>query len=337
MADAAGLVAQADRLVTQGRYAEAETILRALLDEVPLDIFLLDRLGTVLEKQGRPDDALVVYGDSIAAHPAEHYAFTRRALILLRRHFGPPVPARALSDDAPRFTLRDFGWGRFANQALQYALLRLQASEQGLPAAVPDWLGRDLFDLDDPFSKDVAASKVWLYQDLRALETLTLAPQRDFFRSLFRPGRKLAPLLETAMAKLRGRGRTLVALHLRHGDYGYGSFWIAPSDWSLEWLGALWPSLDAPVLYVATDNPAAVEEFRRYRPLSAADFGVAAPGAEFYPDFHVLCEADAVAISNSTFSFMATMLNSRAARFVRPDLDAQALVPYEPWNARLLL
>ena len=41
-------------------------------------------------------------------------------------------------------------YGRFGNQLLQYAFVRLHAKEHNLIAEFPDWIGRDLFDLDDP-------------------------------------------------------------------------------------------------------------------------------------------------------------------------------------------
>ena len=51
--------------------------------------------------------------------------------------------------------------------------------------------------------------------------------------------------------------------------------------------------------------------------------------------------ADRLAISNSTFSFTAAMLNQRspssAHAFVRPVPDARALVPFDPWDSYPLL
>ena len=38
-----------------------------------------------------------------------------------------------------------------------------------------------------------------------------------------------------------------------------------------------------------------------------------------------------------SFSFTAAMLNETAQEFVRPDARLQALVPFEPWNAEVLL
>jgi len=54
-------------------------------------------------------------------------------------------------------------------------------------------------------------------------------------------------------------------------------------------------------------------------------------------DFYVLAHADAVAISNSSYSFMASLLNERARLFVRPCLNERGLVAFDPWDAPVLL
>ena len=61
------------------------------------------------------------------------------------------------------------------------------------------------------------------------------------------------------------------------------------------------------------------------------------PEMAYLIDFYILTRADAVAISNSSFSFFAAMLNDRARHFVRPDLDAGRLISFDPWNAPVLL
>jgi hypothetical protein len=43
--------------------------------------------------------------------------------------------------------------------------------------------------------------------------------------------------------------------------------------------------------------------------------------------------ADLLAISNSTFSMAAAMLNEDARAFPRPEPDLRCLVPFDPWDA----
>ena len=91
------------------------------------------------------------------------------------------------------------------------------------------------------------------------------------------------------------------------------------------------------MLYVASDDPGMAERFARWRPRTERDLGPPLPGLGFLGDFAVLRAADLVAVSNSSFSFTATMLNETARVFVRPDPLARRLVPYDPWDAPVLL
>ncbi len=72
-----------------------------------------------------------------------------------------------------------------------------------------------------------------------------------------------------------------------------------------------------------------------------AAFGGGDDGAAF-ADWFFLSRCDALAVSNSTFSFSAAMMAAAAAeerrpeqrfRAVRPDPAAQALLPFDPWDA----
>jgi hypothetical protein len=345
---------RADTSFLEGRVEEAEAAYRKLLAERPADFMVLVRLGQVLEHQKRAQEAVAVYEAAIAANPGNAFAFTRLALLLFRRAFGPAPAARSTPSGAARITMSTLGAnGRFGNQLLQYGFLRMYGAEHGLSVEAPDWIGRDLFDLDDPLlagelppvretEVDLVASlnrqdpRVWRNADLWGYccyPTGALRRYRDRFRGLFRPGRRVAPLVAAAEARLRERGDNVVAVHLRRGDFGQGRYWIAESAWYEPWLDELWQSLDRPVLYVATDDAAIVAELARYRPVRAADLAVSIPGAEVYPDFHLLSSADALAISNSTFSFAAALLNTRAHAFMRPDRDGRRLVRFEPWDS----
>ena len=240
--------------------------------------------------------------------------------------------------------------GRFGNQILQYGFPRLYAERHGLVLETPPWLGQHLFDRDDPplgptlprRSGDAAAladdrDGTYAGQDVAGYfcgDPGGWAGERERFRALFAPGRKLRPLAEAIGRRLSGG--TLVAIHLRRGDYGWGRFWIAPEAWYLRWLDALWSALDRPVLYVATDAPGLAQAFAAYRPLTARDLPAGPDGAEFFPDFHALCLADQLATSNSTFSGAAALLNPRAACW-RPDLSLGGLVDYDPWRSAILL
>lgn len=347
-------------LVTLGELETAAVGLRHAARENTVSV-LLD-LGNVLERLQRFDDALLAYQSAIRANPGDARAFTREGVLKLRRTFGAPLPAppakRQNLSFPDRISMTSLGSnGRFGNQLLQYAFMRCYGRVHGLRVEVPEWIGRWLYDLDDPgpsgrlpqaredgeqlvkslskLSPDVFANHdLWGYF---CGHTSHLRPHRDFIRTLFQPGGRVRPVLEAATADIRRGKKTLVAMHLRRGDFGYGRFWIAPERWYLEWLLDIWPKLDDPVLYIASDDPDIDRHFSAYVPRSIRNVSATIPGADFMVDFHILTQADCLAISNSTFSFMAAMLNSTARHLFRPDPQQERLVPFDPWDSDVLL
>jgi len=132
-------------------------------------------------------------------------------------------------------------------------------------------------------------------------------------------------------------GKTVVGLHLRRGDYGYGIFFVAPSEWYQAWLKEIWGTLEDPVLFIASDEPEKVlVDFAEYNPVTVQDLGLEMPEAPYYPDFWMLSQCDHVAISNSSFSFAPCMLNERGKTFMRPHLPSEKLVSFDPWEAEPL-
>ncbi|HTQ78191.1 MAG TPA: tetratricopeptide repeat protein [Burkholderiales bacterium] len=354
----AAALSLAEACLQEGRFGEAEAGFRALLRAQPGRFAALVGLGGALELQGRRDEAITAYEAAIAIGPGHAIPFTRRAVLAFRRAFGEPPPPRRPNPEASCISMTTLGAnGRFGNQLLQYGFLRMYAAAHGLEVEAPDWIGRDLFDLDDPLPEGplqpVSEEEVDLVASLNGVDpaihanadlwgyccypTASLSRHRALFRGLFRPGRRVRPIVAAASQRLREAGETLVAVHLRRGDFGGGRFWVAPAAWYGEWLEAIWGSLRRPVLYVATDDPAAAAELAAFSPLTSADLRAEVPGAEFYVDFHVLTQADRLAISNSSFSFVAAMLNEAATAFARPRRDQSRLAPFDPWDAEVLL
>jgi hypothetical protein len=340
-----------------GNDAGLEAQARARLAANPRDFAALLQLAAHLLRTGRQEESMALLARAAALNPGHAAPFTLKATALFRSHFGPPPPARPLAAAQKAVSMRMLGGnGKFGNQLLQYGFLRLYAAAHGLTALTPDWIGRDLFGLDDPFcgrplapidesQADLFASlngkgPVFADHDLTGFfcgHTRDWAGRAGNFRALFRPAPCVAPIVQQALTNLRTRGKTLVAVHIRRGDFGHGPFWIAPAAWYRDWLDRIWPTLDAPVLYIASDDPGAVTEFAHFGAVGPNDLGVALPGADFYLDHYLLSQADHLATSNSTFSFTAAMLNATAQNFVRPDPDLHSLVPFEPWNAQMLL
>lgn len=178
--------------------------------------------------------------------------------------------------------------------------------------------------------------------------TRYLAPFRQSLEKILTPNNEIKSTLSQAFSNfIRFKGglkRTVVGLHLRLGDYqkiSASSFgYVAPTSWYLSWLEDIWPKLENPILFVASDDiDTVLRDFKAYSPITADSAGIFLPAsassmnADFFPDWYCLTQCDILAISNSTFSFSAALLNNRpGTRFFRAHYSGN-LQEFMPWNA----
>lgn len=250
--------------------------------------------------------------------------------------------------------------GRFANQLFRYAYLKLYASRNGLATAVPAWEGQQLFGLDDPTCDGLDLQKLIFHaftdEDRRLWEMDEPPIDIDlvgYFQEIPACWRRHRRLLRRMFQlpvdqhraidawhheATRGGRRTLVAIHVRRGDYRTHQnstapwFRMVPEEWYLAWLRTLWPTLRDPLLFVATDEPDAIRPlFREFESVSAAFRGPAQELPDHLREFEILRRADYLAICNSSFSRMAAILGPSTQRCFLPSFDARAFEPYEPW------
>ncbi|HEX3731254.1 MAG TPA: hypothetical protein VHV47_15690 [Opitutaceae bacterium] len=259
------------------------------------------------------------------------------------------------------FTMSKLGrHGRFANQLFQYLFVRLCAEQRGAAVRTPAWVGREIFGIADPALGDFTATRAIAEADiadpdlyLNGAEALGdqvdfcgyfqfhsrhYRPHRDLIRRLctFQPA--LREMFGEVVTQLRDTGRPIVAVHLRRGDYGYGHFFRAPARWYAEWLETIAPQHPNALVYLCSEAPQLLTQyFPRHQVLHSGLLPQLPPAVAFLLDFHVMSQADALAISNSSFSFLAAMLNERAATFVRPRLGERDLASFDPWDAPVLL
>ena len=354
-------IRQAQLLHHQGQHEQAQSLYRSVLERNPLSSPILCLLGDSLVASGNEPEALAHYERAMKLNPGHALACTRADTLRFRKTWGPTPTPLPRHHYAPCLQMSTLGAnGRFGNQLFQYAFARRYAETHGLELAVSDWIGRDLFELYDALPDsllptvgentlqpdaftlmaDPVPSPQLMDRDLNGYfmpHTSKWCPHNDAFRSWFQPGTRIKPGLDGIVARLRSNGRTLVALHLRRGDFGYSDFWVAPNSWYLRALDVIWPTLDQPVLYIATDDPATRQAFSRFNPIKAdpQSFSLAVP--DYFIDHYILSKADLLMISNSTFSFTAAMLNKGAQATFRPDPATQSMVAFSPWNAPVFL
>jgi len=255
--------------------------------------------------------------------------------------------------------------GRLGNQIFLYGFLKIYALEHNLRVETPAWIGQYLFGHSNPpisgplplVGEESQPYKLSESSILNAPEpfknvdfhgyfqfhTQYHARHKEYFSSLFQPVPEVEAKMAEAMNRLRAKGKTIVGLHLRRGDYKsvhtvVPYLTVAPSGWYKEWLNGFWETLDEPVLFIASDEiEDVIADFAEYHPITVKDLGVELPEAPFYPDFYILSQCDVLAISNSTFSFAAAMLNERCKFFFRPNLLKQKMIAFDPWNSEPLL
>jgi hypothetical protein len=245
----------------------------------------------------------------------------------------------------------------FANQLFQYAFLKLYGLRHNAAIATPAWIGETVYGVPqrrtsrplpmrkgdewsvrdlDLWERDRAPVNVdfWgYYQNVPA----RWRQHRAFLRRLFEPLPPWRGAIERWLALNVPPGASLVAIHLRRGDYRTLSaqkpwFRLIPEEWYLRWLDSIWPSLANPVLFVASDERDAVlPAFRRFAPLTAAAAEAEMPEPRLLADLEIMARADALAICNSSFSRMAALLADPAQRCFIPAPATGTFEPYDPW------
>lgn len=257
--------------------------------------------------------------------------------------------------------------GNFANQLFQYLFLCLVAKKQGGVVQTPRWVGQELFGFNNPelirslpewresldesaadqskldantgakyFRDQISDFHSTNFNGYFIGHTLDLLPEQDFIRKLFRFVPRFEELGQQKLKLLRSKKRFIMAVHLRRGDYGYGFFYRTPCSWYERWMSENGLNPSEWIIYICSETPKKYRtRFAGYETTYAADIGVNAKLAGYF-DFYIMTQADYVLTANSTYSFMASMLNVTAQGFARPSLREEKLINFNPWNAAVL-
>lgn len=222
--------------------------------------------------------------------------------------------------------------GRFANNLLHYATLRIKADGN---YGCRDWLGREFFAIKDP--PPISGART--VDDFEKHSSF-YKPHKLFLRSLFRFQKDHIGDITEKLTQFRAEGHTLIGIHLRRGDYGTfrrkSARWcfVAPTQWYLDWLWENVQRFPKPIVFIASDEMSKVlDDFKDYQKL----WLIHDERGDVIRDFYTLTQCDVLLISNSTFGFTASMLNERATEFYRPRLLLEKLIAYDPWNSPVVL
>lgn len=273
-------------------------------------------------------------------------------------------------DNRPIVSMSQFGFvGRFANMCFQYAALRIYAKENNFRLQIPSWIGQYLFGHNDtsiqsnlPLLTDGGSGSIDDVKNSSIFEVINppgnidlwgyfqyhtsfYLRHKDFFCSLFKPVSVVQAIVEKTNTILRTKGDTVIGFHLRRGDFEcwekkeYSKiFFTTPYEWCLKWLDENWGRFNKPVLFIASDEiDKVIGNFSKYNPVTNTSLGISLDKASFYPDFYTLSQCDITCISNSSFSFIASMLNEKGTEFYRPKLTSKKFITYNPWDSYVLL
>jgi hypothetical protein len=166
------------------------------------------------------------------------------------------------------------------------------------------------------------------------LHTSCLRAHRGLIRRLFARRERYAAAEALVFERLRAGGKRVVAVHLRRGDYGYDAFFRAPCAWYERWVEAEGLDAGGHLIFVCSEDAEHyASRFKGYEVVTSAGYAEELGLDRWLLEFLVLCNSDVLAISNSTFSFFASLLNCKAHRFVRPRLESGGLESFDPWDA----
>jgi hypothetical protein len=244
--------------------------------------------------------------------------------------------------------------GRFANKAFQYIFLLTYSTKYGYEFSNLQWEGDEIFNIQPGVSTlpkmnftakqtDIDPLKCAIANASEPLKNHDLQGYFQYNMKYYLPYRKKITAEFAAKGIYLNAENTLqkifkslpgpvAVIHLRRGDYGQDVFFITPNSWYLNWLKTLrkkYPNLH---VFIATDDYMAIDNvFDEFNIMTTKSLDLPSVDHNFFYDFCAMKIADHLAIANSTFSFLASILNTNAKTFVRPDPSIKKLKAYNPW------
>lgn len=202
--------------------------------------------------------------------------------------------------------------GRFGNQAMQFLAAKAIAERDNLELRTPRWIGEKIFQIEPTAEPDYSGDYMRGYSQNQERAIYTLRQVREWFR--------FKPWAEGALYCRSGSRLPLVG-HLRRGDlagYGYPivavqSYYDACHKFNLD--------LDD-LCFVSDGIPETIDPIGEFS------------DCPWLPDFYIMCRAQTLLRANSSFSFVAGMLNTGQVYSPRIDglTGGEQLVEFEAGN-----
>jgi hypothetical protein len=269
--------------------------------------------------------------------------------------------------------LNDERFGRFGNQLFKFFFLKIIHKEIDCEIRYPNWLGNLAFNLPEspeplncedvlvipPTSQNslndvlhlirekiVTGSQIIEIKGFFQFHTNEYANYKNLFYETFIANPLLLDQITYAMDTVNPEKRDLVSIHVRRGDYtNYTNsefFWTTPMHSIFESLTDLnLAKFDKKLTYICSDDMdyCASEFDKKNISFLCSDnfFSYSEESLRLLVDFLIMSMANVNIISNSSLSFFASMLNTKARIFLRPSPNKESLIPFDPWNSDVLI
>lgn len=266
--------------------------------------------------------------------------------------------------------------GGFANQIFQYFFLKLVEKELKHEIRYPFWLGAHIFRippspdglpirdgsifqkhytpnstpemelayLDDLLKNDSreAVDLIGFFQ----YNTNYLQKYKKLFLEIFSIQQELIQLVHSFLQRIGLDVKDMIAVHVRRGDYltltESPLFWCHSTKSIVSSLNE-YQLLNSKkkFIFLASDDIHTVSKelsAENIHPITSYDLHQDLNDVQrVIVDFVCLALANNLLISNSSFSFTASMLNQNSKLFLRPDPHLDKFSQFDPWNSPILL
>jgi tetratricopeptide (TPR) repeat protein len=326
------------------------------LDSIPEtndNILFIKGVICILFEQMKQGIYLLTKSEKIA--PGSGWIFTYKIIAQIRHHYpsfiNSDLKTTSCSSNPSEYmgiiSMNDLGIkGRLGHEIQYYLGLKQYAKKHNYCLEVSDWLGRYLFEgCDDPFISGIYEtidSKDPTFQ--KSINTNYAPPKKNFN---LRGGCFLQPQsleekkyiqqlltlrpfwrkkIDPCIAHLRKHHKTLLTIHIRRGDFIKDGRYVPSSQLYLDWLDTIWPDLDQPVLYIASDEAEKVQaDFWIFNPIIAKHFGEIIFFDDFLTDFYIISQSDIVVTGGSSFSNIAALCNKKCSQFYWANPDTKRI------------
>ena len=179
------------------------------------------------------------------------------------------------------------------------------------------------------------------------IHTRHLRRYRSFIQETFTPAADLTEALTPVFQKLSGQEGPLIGVHVRRGDYAkkprLGCAHTMPIKWWVNHITKLKERNRDAVIFICSDDLEEVlPAFQELNPVTVHDLDIKLPDRmekmDYIVDFEILKQCQILTISNSTYSFLPSILGNKGKEFFRPVCNSsEPFVRFDPWNSEPLL